>query len=293
MLGWILALAGTLLGIPAVMYLIQDSLLFFPQPLVGSPPVSRTARPVEELVFDTADGPRLRGWILGAVPESAGLIVYYGGNAEEVSWQAREPGWPANWSLALVNYRGYGASEGKPSERSLYTDALVVFDTLARRPDVDVARIVLFGRSLGSAVAAHVAAERPVAGVILVSPFASMVEVGRHHYPWLPVGLLLRHRFDARSRASAIAAPLLTIVGARDGIIPPGHSRRLFDAWSGPKHWIAIAGADHNDVGAFPEFWAVVAAFLGETPGLNAGRPRSAPGPSAAGRERRRRGPGA
>ena len=200
----------------------------------------------------------------GATPAPAGLVVYYGGNAEEVSWQAREPGWPADWSLALVNYRGYGASEGKPSERSLFADALVVFDALARRPDVDASRIVLFGRSLGSAVAVHVAAERPVAGVVLVSPFASMVEVGRHHYPWLPVGLLLRHRFDARSRAPAITVPLLAIVGARDGIIPPGHSRRLFDAWSGPKRWVAMADADHNDVGASPGFWAVVAAFLSE-----------------------------
>ena len=271
MLGWIVVLAGTVLGVPAAMYLIQDSLLFFPQPLVGTPPAFRAARSVEELVFDTADGPRLRGWILGATPVPAGLVVYYGGNAEEVSWQAQEPRWPADWSLALVNYRGYGASEGKPSERSLFADALVVFDTLTRRPDVDASRIVLFGRSLGSAIATYVAAERPVAGVVLVSPFASMVEVGRHHYPWLPVGLLLRHRFDARSRAPAITVPLLAIVGARDGIIPPGHSRRLFDAWSGPKRWVAMADADHNDVGASPEFWAVVAAFLSETEGRESG----------------------
>jgi len=266
-LGWLVVLAGAVVGVPVAMYLIQDSLLFFPRPLVGPPPASRVARPVEELVFETADGPRLRGWLVGTAAGPAPLVIYYGGNAEEVSWQAREPVWPADWSLALVNYRGYGASEGKPSERSLYADALLVFDALARRADVDDSRVVLCGRSLGSAVATHVAAERPVAGAILVSPFDSMVEVGRHHYPWLPVGLLLRHPFDARSRAPALTVPMLAIVGERDGIIPPRHSRRLFDAWGGPKRWVAIADADHNDVGAFPEFRAAVAAFLGEAKG--------------------------
>jgi uncharacterized protein len=267
MLAWIAVLAGAVLGVPAVMYLMQDSLLFFPQPLVGPPPVSRAARPVADLVFDTADGPRLRGWLVGASAGRAPLVVYYGGNAEEVSWQAREAGWPPDWSLALVNYRGYGASEGKPSERSLFADALVAFDALAGRPDVDPSRIVLFGRSLGSAVAVHVAAERPVAAVILVSPFESMTAVGQRHYPWLPVGLLLRHPFDSGARAPAIRTPLLAIVAEQDTIIPPVHSKRLFDAWGGPKRWIALPQADHNDVSGAPEFWAAVTAFLGEARG--------------------------
>jgi uncharacterized protein len=262
MLGWIVVLAGAVIGVPAAMYLVQDSLLFFPQPLVGAPPAARPGRPVEPLAFETADGLRLRGWLLGTDAAPAPLVIYYGGNAEEVSWQAREPVWPADWSLALMNYRGYGGSEGKPSERSLFADALLVFDGLARRPDVDRSRIVLVGRSLGSAVAVHVAAERPVAGLVLVSPFESMVEVGRRHYPWLPVKLLLRHPFDARARASAITAPLLAIVGERDGIIPPVHSRRLFEAWRGPGHWVAIPGADHNDLSSFPEFGAALAEFL-------------------------------
>jgi pimeloyl-ACP methyl ester carboxylesterase len=263
-LGWIVVLAGAVVGVPAAMYLMQDSMLFFPQPLAGPPPASRPARPVEELVFDTADGPRLRGWLVGAATGPAPLVVYYGGNAEEVSWQAREPGWPADRALALVNYRGYGGSEGKPSERSLFADALLVFDALARRPDVDGSRVVLFGRSLGSAVAVHVAAERPVAGVILVSPFESMIEVGRRHYPWLPVGLLLRHPFDAAARAPAVRVPLLAIVAEQDTIIPPVHSKRLFDAWGGPRRWVAVPHADHNDVAGAPEFWAAVTGFLRE-----------------------------
>src|SRR5262245_65441969 len=141
------------------MYLIQDSLLFYPQPLVGPGPASRAARPVEGLGLEGADGVRLRGWLVKGAGGRSPLLIYYGGNAEEVSWQAAEA-WPAAWSIALVNYRGYGASEGKPSERDLCADALVVFDALARRPDVGPVRNVLVGRSLGSRVAAYVAASR-------------------------------------------------------------------------------------------------------------------------------------
>jgi pimeloyl-ACP methyl ester carboxylesterase len=259
MLGWILVAGVAVLGVPTLIYLAQDSLLFFPQPLVGSP---RPIRPAEDLAFDTADGVRLRGWLVKATTAPAPLVIYYGGNAEEVSGQAREQGWPVEWSLALVNYRGYGGSEGAPSEQSLFADALLVFDVLASRPDVDARRIVLFGRSLGSAVAAFVAAERRVAGVILVSPFDSMTELGRYHYPWLPVGLLLRHRFDSRSRAPKITAPMIAIVAGQDRIIPNIRSKRLFDSWGGPRHWVDVPDADHNDISAFPSFWGAVSGFL-------------------------------
>jgi uncharacterized protein len=262
-IGWIVVGAGIVLGVPAAMYLVQDNLLFYPQPLAGPGPASRAARQVEDLSFDTAEGVRLRGWLVKAADARPPLLIYYGGNAEEVSWQAAEP-WPTGWSLALVNYRGYGTSEGKPSERALCADALVVFDALSRRPDVDPARIVLVGRSLGSGIATYVATHRPVAGVILISPFDSMVDVGRRHYPWLPVGLLLKHPFDSQSRAPAIGVPLLAIVGRRDSIIPPSHSKRLFEAWGGPKRWIDLPQADHNDMSTWPQFWPAIDAFLEE-----------------------------
>jgi pimeloyl-ACP methyl ester carboxylesterase len=270
MVGWVVVGIAVVLGVPTAMYLLQDSLLFLPQPYVGALPATRGGRAVEELAFEAADGVRVRGWLVsraaGAAPGRGPLVVYYGGNAEEVSWQAAEP-WPPGWSLALVNYRGYGKSEGRPSERELCADALVVVDALARRPDVDPARIVLVGRSLGAGIATYVAAHRQVAGVILVSPYDSMTEVGRRHYPWLPVGLLLRHPFDARSLAPAIRAPLLAIAGGRDTIIPVVHSQRLFDAWGGPKRWVELPAADHNDISSWPAFWPAIDAFLREREG--------------------------
>ncbi len=172
--------------------------------------------------------------------------------------------WPREWTIVGINYRGYGASEGRPGERELGADALAIYDAVARRDDVDRRRIVVFGRSLGTAVAAHLAAERQVAGAILVSPYDSLVAVGRLHYPWLPVSLLLRHRFEALADAAQSRIPMLAIVGEADSIILPERSRALFDAWAGPKTWLAVPGAGHNDLGDDATFWKGVNAFLAE-----------------------------
>ena len=262
MIGWLLLAAALAVGVPAAAYLAQDRLLFLPHLAAPPPRGMRPPRPVEEVAFATPDGPRVRGWVAparGGGP--APLIVYYGGNAEDVTGQAFEP-WPEDLALALVNYRGYGASEGRPSERVLCADAEMVLDALARRPDVDPARIVLAGGSLGTGVATHVAMRRPVQGVVLISPYDSMVALARHHYPFLPVRWLLRHPFDSITRAPGIRAPLLAIAGAHDAVIPLGHSRRLYDAWGGPKRWVVIPGVDHEDLGRQRAFWEPIRAFL-------------------------------
>ncbi len=266
-MGWLVVGAVLVLGLPAVMYFAQDSLLFLPQPLAATP---RAARPVEALAFEREDGVTIRGWLVKSPLARAPLVVYYGGNAEELSWQMSEP-WPPDWSLALVNYRGYGESGGKPSEAALFADALAVFDALVRRADVDPTRVVLAGRSLGSGVATYVAAERPVAAVVLVSPYDSMTAVAGRHYPWLPVGLLLKHPFDSASRAPRVRAPLLAIAGGYDRIIPVDHSRKLVAAWGGPKRLVELGGADHNDLSGAPGYWPAIDGFLREVRARNQG----------------------
>lgn len=263
MIAWLVIGAVLVMGVPGALYLAQDGMLFLPQPGPAAPARVRAGRTVEDLAFTASDGVVVRGWLLHAPRSPAPLIVYYGGNAEELSWQAGEP-WPADWSLALVNYRGYGRSEGKPSEQALFADAEMVFDALAARADIDRARIVLVGRSLGSGIATCVASRRTVAGVVLISPYDSVTALAQRHYPFLPVRLLLKHPFDSLSRAPAIQAPLLAIVAERDGIIPPEHSQRLYDAWGGPKRWSAIPHAGHNDLGPQPGFWGPIGEFLAE-----------------------------
>ncbi len=166
------------------------------------------------------------------------------------------------WSLLAVNYRGYGGNPGSPGERALLADALVLYDWAAARTEVDPERIVVIGRSLGSGVAVHLAAERRLAGVVLVTPFDSLRAVAQGIYPFVPVSVLLRHPFDSLARASAIETPMLALVAALDSIIAPRHARRLFEAWRGPKQWLEIGTADHNSISDEALYWDTIAAFL-------------------------------
>lgn len=246
-------LAIAVLGVPLLMFLAQDRLLFFPQPLSDA----QRARVGEKEILLDAEGVRLQAWHIPGEP----LILYFGGNAEEVSWMLRQarsrtPG--TGW--LLVNYRGYGGSEGAPSAANISADALRWYDHAASA--LQAKEIVVFGRSLGGGAAVHVAAHRKVAKVILVAPFDSLAAVARHHYPWLPVGWMLRHRFEPVAAAPRIAAPLLCIVAARDTVIPPAHAKRLFDAWGGPKRWIELEGAGHNSTDGMPAFWQGIHEFL-------------------------------
>src|SRR5262249_22796712 len=132
------------------------------------------------------------------------LVIYFGGNAEEVSWLLQESPRLAPWALLLVNYRGYGLSDGRPSESALYNDAVALYDWVTARPDTDARRIVFVGRSLGTGVATYLASQRTVSGVVLVSPYDNLVEVARGVYPYLPVDGLMRYRFDSAARAKRI-----------------------------------------------------------------------------------------
>ena len=249
-----------------VLYLLQERLIFLPRPLhEGARNALREHPAVTEIEMRAEDGTRLHGWLRRGAGEAdrPGLVIYFGGNAEEVSGQVLDADAPAPWSFAALNYRGYGRSEGRPGEAALVADALLAYDRLAAREDVDPDRIVVFGRSLGGGVAVQLAAARPVRGVVLVSPFDSLKSVGRTHYPFVPVSLLLAHPFDSLARAPSLEAPLLVLAGERDRIVPPAHSRRLLDAWNGPKRWVPLPGADHNGIHLHPSYRPAIREFLG------------------------------
>ena len=253
------------IGLCALLYLLQERLIFIRQPLAeGVRQVIRELPRTAEIELTAQDGTHLHGWLRHGVEETAprGLVIYFGGNAEEVSGQVYDADALAPWSLAAFNYRGYGLSEGRPSEAALIADALAIYDRLAAREDVDPNRIVVFGRSLGSGVAVQLAANRPVRAVVLVSPFDSLRRLARKQYPFIPVSLLLKHPFDSLARAPGIESPLLVLAGDRDRIIPPALSRRLHDAWAGPKRWALLPGAGHNDIHAQPPYWHAIRGFL-------------------------------
>jgi pimeloyl-ACP methyl ester carboxylesterase len=259
---WLLALVLIVaIAISGAVYWKQDELIFYPQPLnragLGDLPRS------EPFELDTADGTRLRGWLVRAdALAPAPLLIYFGGNAEEVSWVLPEVARVKGWSALVVNYRGYGESGGAPSERALFADAIALYDRGIARPDVDRTRVVAMGRSLGTGVATWLASQRPLAGVVLVSPYDSLIAIAQKVYPFLPVRLLLKHRFDSISRAPSIRTPLLALAASRDTLIPPESSRRLVQAWGGPARLEVLEGRDHNDIHGHPLYWSTVGDFL-------------------------------
>jgi len=263
MISLVIILIGAGAGLSALLYFAQDRLIFYPQAAPGVLPHAADLA-IEEVSIAMPDGVSLRGWL--AKPATAAgslpLAIYFGGNAEEVSHMAvlaaRLPG----WALLAVNYRGYGGNGGSPSERALCSDALVVHDWAIQNPGFDSRRIVAMGRSLGSGVAVYLAAERQLAGVILVTPYDSLRAVAQRHYPLAPVALLLRHNFDSIGRAPHISAPVLMLAAGRDSVVPIGHARALFSKWAGPSTWREFADAGHNDLEADPDYWKEIAAFL-------------------------------
>jgi len=249
----------------AFLWLSQDSMIFLRQPSRGlaAAPAEWT---LEKVSIAAADGTTLAGVLVlppGDATARRPAVLYFGGNAEEVTAYARDAERQyGRRAVLLVNYRGYGDSGGKPGEAALVADAIALHDWAAKRADLDASRFCVHGRSLGTGVAVQLALARPVRCVILTSPYDSLASVGSSHYPWVPVGLLLRHRFDSLAVAGRIATPALVAYGADDTIVGPEHSERLAAAWGGPVERLRIEGHGHNDLDFDPRYAASIAAFL-------------------------------
>jgi fermentation-respiration switch protein FrsA (DUF1100 family) len=219
---------------------------------------------LEDVTIPMRDGTPLAGLL--AIPEGVArpaLVIYFGGNAEEVTAYAAEaPALYGPRAALFGNYRGYGASKGRPGEAALVADGAEIFDWAARRTDIDASRIALHGRSLGTGVAVQVAAARPARCVVLTSPFASALDVARELYPWLPVAWLLRHPFDSAARAPGITVPALIVTAGADTVIKPHHSERLAKVWGGPVDRLSLEGFGHNDLDLHPGYARAIRSFL-------------------------------
>lgn len=237
------------LGAMLILYRSQDRLLYFPQALQREP----TAE-----VFRWQSGDlELRGWAIN--PGQPRALLYFGGNGEAVeldSFDFRDliPG----TSVYLLPYRGYSGNPGLPGEKALLADALAAYDAIAMRH----AGIDVMGRSLGSGVAVHVAAERPVGRLLLVTPFDSVARVGQRLYPYLPVAWLATDKYESFRRAPRVRAQVLLLTGDRDTLIPAENSEALARSFRPPPPTCVFAGHGHNDISRSPDYWPMVRRFF-------------------------------
>jgi fermentation-respiration switch protein FrsA (DUF1100 family) len=267
----VLRILVLLVLVAALMLLFERRLIYFPMRAHDATPRG-LGLAHEELALRTEDGVNLHGWFL-PVPESRLTLLVCHGNAGNVSHrldrallaQAR-----LRTDVLLFDYRGYGRSEGSPDEEGTYADARAAWRWIlakGHRPE----RIVLFGESLGAAVALQLALDTQGArALVLESPFASIPEMAREVYPFLPLWPLVRTRYDNVAKAPRLRVPLLVLHGDRDDIVPFAQGRRVFEAAPQPKSFHAIRGASHNDtylVGG-EEYWRTIRSFLDTLAGL-------------------------
>jgi fermentation-respiration switch protein FrsA (DUF1100 family) len=247
-LGALLILLLLYAGIVAYIYSIQRSLLYFPSHTYLTPREAMANPALEEFAVTTTDGIALKGWYAPATTKPLTLVYFHGnGDDLETSAPLARAYIRAGYGILIAEYRGYSGLPGVPTEAGLYDDARAYMTALIAA-GVDPHRIVPFGRSLGTGVAAQVAMEFPVSGLILLLPYRSIAEVAADHFPFLPAGLLMKDRFETARKIQAIRVPLLIANGGQDRVIPPSQGRDLFALANEPKEFFFAPTAGHNDM---------------------------------------------
>jgi fermentation-respiration switch protein FrsA (DUF1100 family) len=242
-------LALAVAALLALIWIGQRRLIFFPDRNVPAPAALGLSG-VEAVEMPVEDGGTLHGWFLPGPGQPASFtVIVFNGNAGNRAYRVPLAAALRRHGLAvlLFDYRGFGDNEGRPTQQGLEADARAVRAYVTGRPDVRPDRVVYLGESLGTAVATTLAAGYPPAALILRSPFTSLADVGRIHYPFLPVRWLLADRFAAIDVIGAVRSPVLVIAGDRDSIVPLELSQRLFERITAPKEMVVVPGADHND----------------------------------------------
>lgn len=231
--------------------MIERSFIFFPdKTLLRTPADAGLA--FEDLFFPTADGVRINAWFIPS-PGSRKVLLWFHGNAGNMGNRVelaalfhRE----LKINLLMIDFRGYGRSGGRVTEKGTYQDALAAYDHLLTRPDIEPSGIIVYGQSLGAAVAVELAVQRSAGGLILEGPFVSIREMAKLSFPWLPVGRLLSTQYEILSKVARVRAPLLLIHGDEDEVVPYEQGRKVFEAARPPKILYTVHGGGHNDLPA-------------------------------------------
>jgi len=256
-LKWIVLMAGILGLLWGGAMLFEKSLIFFP---ASDPSPLQTAGTVggcsfTDYIFSTEDGLNLHGrWFHpdpaaeDDVPERK-VVLFFHGNAGNLSGRTEMMVSLVSLGveILIIDYRGYGHSEGRPSEEGIYRDARAAWEFLTVEHGIDADRVIVFGKSLGGAVAIDLASRVKPAGLIVQSSFTSVPDMAARHYPFVPA-FALRTKMDSLSKISSVGCPKLFIHSTHDEIVPYELGRRLFDAAGPPKTFFEVVGAGHNQM---------------------------------------------
>ena len=238
-------LAALYLVFAGLVYLFQRKLQYFPDPASVPLPHNPKYHGIETANLTTIDGLRLFAWHWpGRLP--ATLVIFHGNaghRGHRLDWI--EDLHSLGYGVFALDYRGYGGSEGSPTEEGLYRDGEAALQWLGKQ---GIQELVYFGESLGCGVAVEMAKRQPPLALILQSGFSSAWDVARKAYPYLPVRLLMKDPFDSKQKMAKILCPVLSIHGERDSIVPLKLGRALYDAANEPKTWFPIPEANHNDL---------------------------------------------
>jgi len=239
--------AAIYLVLVATMYLAQRSLMYFPETLRTAPAQAGLPE-AEEVMLDTADGERVVAWHIAPRGDQP-IILYFHGNGGALRYRIDRYRALTQDGTGLValSYRGYGGSSGRPSEAGLIEDARATYAFATQR--YPVAGLVLWGESLGTGVAVALAAEKKVARLVLEMPYLSAVAIAAAAYPFVPVRFLMKDQFRSDLRIRDVTAPVLIVHGDRDDVIPIGSGEQLYALIAGPKRFLRIPGAGHEDLG--------------------------------------------
>ena len=228
---------------------LESRLIYFPDRTVRATPAD-VGLPYEDLYLETKDGVRLNAWFVPK-PGARATMLWFHGNAGNMGDRvAQIKIYHQRWSVSqmLIDYRGYGKSGGEVSEEGTYEDGRAAMAYVTEDKGISPQALVLFGRSIGAAIAVQMATEFKAAGLILETPFTSIRDMARRHYPLIGRAYPLSIRYASIDKIAQVTMPLLVLHGDRDDIVPFGQGERLFQAANEPKRFFTISGAGHNDI---------------------------------------------